>query len=294
MKAQLKRGFTLIELLVVITIIATLAGLAIPATGIMLDKMNKAATGNNCKQVMFALTNFASENNTLFPDSLTSPVSGAQPTNANEAFRMLFQMSGWQDERIFGARTSLFMPDGNIGSSPGYEQAVAPGENHWAMTAGLSTSSPGIMPFVYENPVQTTWPPLWNADAVGQPKPGRTWRGGEVMIGRLDNSVTAEKLMADKGTAVGPRLNGGQDIFTASSNGQPQAILGIVTRSGGVAPVGAPAAPGDQIGGGMPPLPGGAAGNLPVPQGGGLPVPGGIPAPAPGGSLPPPPPPPGN
>lgn len=290
MKRALQRGFTLIELLVVITIIAILASLAVPTFNVIQDMANQTSTSNNCRQIIMAMKIFAQENNSIYPDSYNNPQTGGQAVTANDAFRVLIQEEVIQDERIFGAKASAYLPDGNIGTSPSYDQALQAGENHWALTQGQTTSSNGIMPLVFENPLAPSWPPNWNCDAAGQLKPGRTWRGGKVIIGRNDNSVNVEQLASKKGPSVGPKaMAGGYDIFTMASQNQPQQVLNILSTGGssfqggdpsmalpGGAPGGLPALPGAP--GGLPALPGAPGGLPPAP--GGLPALPGAPPPA--------------
>lgn len=286
MKRALQRGFTLIELLVVITIIAILASLAVPTFNVIQDMANQTSAANNCRQIIMAMKIFANDNNSIYPDTYNNPQTGGQALTANDAFRVLIQEEIIQDERIFGAKASMFQPDNNIGTAPSFDQALQANENHWALTQGQTTSSNGIMPLVYENPLAPSWPPQWNCDAAGQPKPGRAWRGGKIIIGRNDNSVNVESLATKKGPSVGPKaMTGGYDIFTMASQNQPQQVLNIL--GGGMQGTGGdpsftnpgagglPAAPG-----GLPSLPG-APGGLPSLPGapGGLPAaPGGLPA----------------
>jgi prepilin-type N-terminal cleavage/methylation domain-containing protein len=279
MKRALQRGFTLIELLVVITIIAILASLAVPTFNVIQDMANQTSTSNNCRQIIMAMKIFANDNNSIYPDTYNNPQTGGMAITSNDAFRVLIQEDIIQDERIFGAKASRFQPDGNIGTSPSFDQALQAGENHWALTQGQTTSSNGIMPLVYENPLAPSWPPQWNCDAAGQPKEGRAWRGGKIIIGRNDNSVQVEQLATKKGPAVGPKaMAGGYDIFTMASQNMPQQVLQILSTGGvmggdpsQMAPGGLPGAPGAGGLPGLPGLPGAAPGGLPA-------APGGLPA----------------
>lgn len=283
MKQKLQRGFTLIELLVVITIIAILASLAVPTFNAVQDMANQNSAANNCRQIIMAMKLFAADNNGIYPDSYTNPITGGVAVTANDAFRTLIQEDIIQDERIFGCKASKFNPDGNIGLAPGFAQALQAGENHWALTQGQSSSSSGIMPLVYENPVAIGWPPQWNADVSGQPVQGRTWRGGKVIIGLNDNSVQTVALAAKRGSQVAPKvMAGGQDMFTMASQGNPQNILNIVAAGSGSytndpnaqAPLGGYAPlPGGAAPGGFAPLPGGAPAPLPAPAPAPLPAP---------------------
>jgi prepilin-type N-terminal cleavage/methylation domain-containing protein len=213
MKTKLRhsnRGFTLIELLVVITIIAILAGAAVPTFNSVQEKANQSATIGNAKQIATALKIYAGDNNGSYPDS-----DPAMPTTSNAAFALLIQQDVLQDERIFTAKASKYVPDGNIGMPPAYTEALQAGENHWAMTAGITDSASAQAPVVFENAIGADWPPTWNADAAGKTLKGRTWRGGKIVVAFNDTSVTAMKLEAPKGPSVGPAdLGNGMNIFT--------------------------------------------------------------------------------
>ncbi|MFC5455909.1 type II secretion system protein [Prosthecobacter fluviatilis] len=270
MKTKRNHAFTLIELLVVITIIAILAGLAVPTYTYVQMLANQTRGVNNARQIITSMKLFSREHNSQYPDSVQNPQTGSLAQNANEAFRLLIQEKIVSDERIFGCPAG-FNPDGNLGQSPNYGYALMPGENHWAITAGQTDATAGNMPLVYENPASSSWPPLWNADMAGKIAPGRTWTGGKIIIGRNDGSAAVETLSDTKGM-VGPRvMAGGLNLFTQASDGIPQRVLPVVY--GGAAminkvdPIGPPSV--DQRGlPGTPPLP-----VAPVPQGG-LPSPG--------------------
>lgn len=289
MKRALQRGFTLIELLVVITIIAIIASLAVPTYNLITVKANQMKGASNCRQIIGLLLSYASDNNGLYPDSVTNPNTGSLPLTSNDAFRALVQADLVKDESIFGCPGSRFNPDKNIGIAPTYDQTLIAGENHWAMTQGQSNTSASIMPIVFENPAAAGWPPQWNCDAAGKPVAGRAWQGGTIIIGKNDASVETVKLMTAQGASVPPKpLGSGFDMFTMASPNSPQQILNIVATGSGTytdpnslpgASGGLPQAPGY---GGLPPTPG-APGLPQFPGGGGIPQLPGAPA---GGGLP--------
>ena len=127
---RLEQGFTLIELLVVITIIAILASAAVPTFNSVQDKANQASTAGNAKQIIAALRLYAGDNNGSYPDS----DKAEEPSSSNKAFALLIKADILNDERIFGAKSSKYFPDNNVGEAPEYAEALEPGENHWAMT----------------------------------------------------------------------------------------------------------------------------------------------------------------
>ncbi len=213
MKTRIQQGFTLIELLVVITIIAILAGLALPTFTKIQEKGNMTKGISNCRQIITALRIYSSDNNGNYPD--VAMASGADAggggggggggsSTSNDVFRELFKTASIDTEAIFGCPASKDgNPDGNIGTSPEYSEAVRPGENHWAMTGGLTDSASGTYPVVYENPTAGAWPsPTWNPDGAGTGSPGRTWSGGKVIVGMNDSSVGTESTTAPKGSGL--------------------------------------------------------------------------------------------
>jgi len=243
--AARRRGFTLIELLIVIAIIATIATLAGPAFTNAMKAARQTQATNNCRQVIMALKQFAVKNGSQYPDSVANPATGGFAASSNEAFRLLIIQQVVKDEKIFGCPAG-FSPDGIIGTAPGYERALLPGEVHWAMTAGLTDTSAGNLPLVFENPVETGWPPRWNASVAGQIRPGRTWVGGQVVIGYQDGSGGVVDLAGTQGNVTVPSLGGGLDLFTQASEGQKLNMLvpqlpGVSTQ--GVAPPECPTPP---------------------------------------------------
>lgn len=239
MKTKRNHAFTLIELLVVITIIAILAGLAVPTYTYVQMLANQARGVNNAKQLIIAMKLFSKDHSSQYPDSVSNPLTGSLAQNANDAFRLMIQEKIVTDERIFGCPAG-FNPDGSLGQSPNYGNALLPGENHWAMTAGQTDTTVGNMPLVFENPASPSWPPLWNADMAGKIAPGRTWSGGRIIIGRNDGSVAVETLADTKGM-VGPKvMAGGMNLFTQASDGIPQRVLPVVGNTGNYIPLAPP------------------------------------------------------
>ncbi|WP_395753673.1 type II secretion system protein [Prosthecobacter sp.] len=228
MKTKRNRAFTSAELLITITVTGILATLALPACNKLDQTVERQMKGvNNCKQIILSLKQFSKDKGGMYPDSVQNPVTGGLAQSANDAFRFLIQEQIVNDERIFGCPAG-YNPDANIGTAPSYGNALMPGENHWAMTAGQTDATVGIMPLVFENPVSASWPPLWNADVAGQIQPGRTWPGGKIIIGRNDGSVAVEALSGDK-EKVGPKfLPGGSNTFVEASKGLPERVLPVI------------------------------------------------------------------
>ncbi len=170
-------------------------------------RAHKMKAISNLRQVMVALKIYASDHQGMYTDE------GA--TSSNQAFRKLFVEGAVDSEKIFGCENSAFVADGNIGAAPDFKEAVKAGENHWAMTAGLSDSASGAIPFVYENPSKAEWPPKWNTKDTASTVKGRAWEDGTIVVGLNDMSAMAYKLKAETGTEVelGPKPQGGGEVF---------------------------------------------------------------------------------
>lgn len=153
--------------------VSLLAALGTPMMGVVGDNANQMKASNNCRQIIMAMKLYASDHNGQYPTGAT----------ANDAFRRLIQEELLPDERIFGSPASRYMPDGNIGFQPEYSSALMPGELHWMLVDGMDEKSPGNHALVFENSLNTTWPPRWDPKAKGSAVRGRTRKGPDSSFG---------------------------------------------------------------------------------------------------------------
>lgn len=196
---KVELGVGLLALSLLMTLIPVACG---PGARIQ-ERGNITKAISNCRQIITALRIYSSDHDGKYPDAFVQ-----SPKTANTIFRKLFDEGVLDNELIFGSPVSPFVPDGKIEDpylgpqETKFAKAVAPGENHWAMTVGLNDSAPGKIPLVYENPVTAEWPPKWNADMAGKPVRGRAWKNG-IIIGLNDSSVAIQPLAAKDGSSVG-------------------------------------------------------------------------------------------
>jgi len=125
-----------------------------------------------------------------------------------------------EDERIFGAKVSPFMPDNDIGDAPQYNKALEVGENHWAMAKGLTDKAIATSVVILENPV-TASPLRWAEGDWKKAFKGRTWKGGAIIVGFNDTSVQAMKLVPDPSNPSRLMLTTNPDWFPNSPSDPP-------------------------------------------------------------------------
>ena len=179
-------------------------GFLIPPFGGIQEKARVMEACNNGRQILNFLQSYAADHNGQFPSG----------TTANDAFREFFKAGMLDDERVFTAAFSPYEPDNIIGEAPDYEDALQAGENHWAMTKGLTSQSAKDTPLIFENPALSSWPPFWNTEAAAVKEPGRVWKSQRIIIGRVDGSIQAEPL----GPKIGPHatlapIKDGKNLF---------------------------------------------------------------------------------
>lgn len=221
-----RRAMVIVGLVMGALVLAGLAAsLVVPSYCVITHQSNQMKAASNCRQIIGLLLAYAAENNGKYPDSVPNPITGMMTVTSNDVFRALFQEGLTLEEKIFSSPSSKFVPDGHVGNAPHYEEALKPGENHWAMTAGLTSASPSQMPLVFENPANPAWPPRWDADAGCKPVRGRAWRGGKILVGRNDASVVTLKLDGTTGILPVAASPDGTNVF--SQDGKTHRVLDI-------------------------------------------------------------------
>src|SRR5438552_10813056 len=97
MKTKNIKAFTLIELLIVITIIAVLAGIALPAFNGVKERGDQTKDLSNAKQIALGLRQFAVDHNATYPNfapAASYETASAPLTTSNDAYCWLFPDGG--------------------------------------------------------------------------------------------------------------------------------------------------------------------------------------------------------
>ena len=188
---------------IVAVALLVIAGLSWPGSRLG-EQCRLMQAANNGRQILISLASYARDHDGQYPDGAT----------ANAAFRQLFTTELLDDERAFTAYYSPYAPDNDMGEAPLFAKTLRAGENHWAMTKGLTSRSEKSAPLIFENPALPSWPPYWNAEAVDVKEPGRVWKNQRIIAGRVDGSILAEHL----GPKTGPHatlapIQGGKNLF---------------------------------------------------------------------------------
>jgi len=188
-------AFTLIELLVVISIIAILAGLAMPVYTKIIMNGKQANAMNNARQIGLGLRLYSNDYDGTYPTKKNS--YGEDIKTSNDVFRSLVP-TYVDSEKVFAVGGSKAGPavDGDISSAA---RIVAPGENHWAYIDGLSTSSNSNWPLIVDH-----------TDGTGsytdkEASLGGTWRATKAVVVNTDMSAHLTPLLGAASKRFIPR-----------------------------------------------------------------------------------------
>lgn len=190
-----RAGFTLIELLVVISIIAILAGIALPAFTQVIERGNQTKALSNAKQIYMGVKLFAGDYDGEFPNKVwqANTSYGSANTNltatstSNEAFRWIVP-EYIKSENIFylaKSRWSSLTPDENTADG----EALKGGENHWAYVRSLTDTSNPNLPLIADG--FSTVLGVYSPDETAR---GGLWKGKAAIVVRVDGSGRVEKL----------------------------------------------------------------------------------------------------
>jgi prepilin-type N-terminal cleavage/methylation domain-containing protein len=191
-------AFTLIELLVVISIIALLAGIALPVMQSARMSGQQAAALQNARQIGIALCACANDNGGTFISG-TANSYGQQIQSSNDAFRSLIP-TYLDNEQVFVVPGSVDGPRTDNKIDP-YTNILTPGENHYAYIEGLTETSSSLWPLVVDgangNGNYTT----------DQTALGGVWKGTKAIVINTDTSAHLIPLQGPSTARYIPRFD---------------------------------------------------------------------------------------
>jgi prepilin-type N-terminal cleavage/methylation domain-containing protein len=188
-----RNAFTLIELLVVISIIAILAGIALPVFGEVQVRGAQTKALSNAKQVGLACKLFAQDYNGNFP-LYTNLETKAEGGNDSNSILQTLIPDYIPEKSVFAIPKSAYCK--GVGKSSGTPDKLNRGENEWAYVKGLSDTSNARFPLLADGFAPNTT--YYIAD---DSLPGGVWKAKKAVVVRVDISGTVETLYK-KGTGA--------------------------------------------------------------------------------------------
>ena len=219
MKKLKINAFTLIELLVVISIIAILAGIALPVFSQVQIKGAQTKALSNAKQIATALKLYAIDNSGQFPSyTLMNGTPTSSPVmDSNTAFAQLIPDYVPSEDIFWLAKSAYCNPTGadDVIDNPPQDQPVQTlkaGENEWAYVLALNDTSNAAFPVLADGFVSQTTHNYTTDNTLA----GGVWQGKQAIVVKVDTSASVMKVKSSANyTIVGP--NGTQtpgDIFS--------------------------------------------------------------------------------
>jgi len=193
MRTSQRNAFTLIELLVVISIIAILAGIALPVFGEVQTRGAQTKALSNAKQVGLACKLYAQDYNGQYP-YFTNPVDRTgEPTDANAALQTLIP-DYIPDKGVFAIPKSAYCRNAGRPGAGAAAAMLGSGENEWGYVVGLSDTSNARFPLIAGGCAAGG-----NDYIEDETAPGGVWKAKKAVVIRVDVSGAVEPLFKAAG-----------------------------------------------------------------------------------------------
>lgn len=200
MKTYSKQSaFTLIELLVVITIIAILAGIALPVYNTVTERGQQTKALAHAKEIGLACKIFALDYDGSYPNLIDpNDNTSGEATTANEALATLVP-DYVPNETLFSVTGSGWTPNGadnQIDDPPVYPnvETLAAGDNHWGYIRGLRDTSNPSFPLLADGWADSTPGVYPNPSTASEGDPGFVWKSKKAIVIRTDTSGAVENV----------------------------------------------------------------------------------------------------
>ena len=235
-KGARSQGFTLIELLVVISIIAILAGFALPVFTSAQKKGRVTDSLSNVKQVNLALRMYAGDNDGNFPNT-TAPTGGtpgialAAGDFSNKAFENLMPKYT-TSKKIFANKASAYCKTPAADTGVADANLIKKGQNDLLYISGLSDISDARWPLIAT--ATKTAADLTYTHVTTEK--GGVWGGTDAVLGFCDGSarpVSGKEMDTTTPTATfvkSPEDNK-SNIFTGSATWLGTSVLVLIPEA---------------------------------------------------------------
>jgi prepilin-type N-terminal cleavage/methylation domain-containing protein len=191
-------AFTLIELLVVISIIALLAGIAVPVYQKAIMSGQQASALQSARQIGMALHACADDQGGVYISG-TANSYGQPIKTSNDAFRSLVP-TYLDNEQVFVVPGSKDGPMTDNKMDP-FTEILKPGENHYAYVSGLTETSSSLWPLVVDGGNS-------NGDyTTVQGDLGGVWKGTKAIVINTDCSAHMIPLLGPSTARYIPRFD---------------------------------------------------------------------------------------
>ncbi len=206
--SRAKSAFTLIELLVVISIIALLAGLAVPAISGALDKAKQTSDVSNGRQLGIVLFGVANDENGVYPIGAYASGGRTQATSGKILFEAMITEKALTDAKILA--TNKRSPyKGSLTTPVLSNAATAQGNIGWDYFSGLTTTDNASLPLLLSTGLYTA------ATEFAQDKTVTTalgssaavvWGDKGVVVYTVGNSAEFKKARSISGSTLIEKL----------------------------------------------------------------------------------------
>ncbi|HZE57964.1 MAG TPA: type II secretion system protein [Chthoniobacterales bacterium] len=219
MKRNSSAAFTLIELLVVISIIAVLAGIALPVYSTVQERGAQTKDLSNAKQIALACKLYASDNDGKFPDkdgqAADPPVTPLTSSSLSNAAFACLVPNYLPSEKLFYLGKSVWSPTVPDEKTTASADRVEVGTNNFAYELGLNETSNPSFPLIADAPNIGGSFAVYSTDPT---KKGGVWKGKKAVVIRCDMSGSVETCVVNStaGTSTVQGATGGSsktDIF---------------------------------------------------------------------------------
>jgi len=219
MKRHSTGGFTLIELLVVISIIAVLAGIALPVYSTVQERGAQTKDLSNAKQIALACKLYAADNDGKFPDKdgqqADPPTTALTASSTSNAAFACLVPNYLPSEKLFYLGKSAWSPNTPDEKTTASTDRVEVGTNNFAYEFGLTETSNPSFPLIADAPNTGGSSAVYSIDPT---KKGGVWKGKKAVVVRCDMSGSVETCVVNSaaGTSAVQGPTGGStktDIF---------------------------------------------------------------------------------